>query len=86
MMTQPDLYRMRLRWLQIIAGAVGLCVLLALMIPIPPALVIISVGFVAAMGWLWWEGERISHYVWFVAGLMTGASFSLIGLVMLLAR
>lgn len=82
----PELYRMKIRWVQIVAGAVVVCLLLVLMIPIPPALVVLSAGFVVAMARLWWEGDRVSHYVWFLAGLMTGASFSVIGLALFLMR
>lgn len=81
-----NIQQLKIRWLQIVAGAVVVCVLLVLMIPIPPALVLVSVGFICAMAWLWWEGERVSHYVWFLAGLMTGASFSVIGLALFLMR
>jgi hypothetical protein len=85
-MSQAQLHRMRIRWLQIVAGAVVLIVLMALMVHIPPALLLVSLGFVVSMAWLWWEGERISYRVWFVAGLMTGASFSMIGFMLLIAR
>lgn len=82
-MNESYIYRMKIRWLQIVGGAVVIILLLVLLIPIPPTLLLVASGFVASMYWLWREGDRFSHYVWFLAGLLTGSSFSVFTLILM---
>ena len=77
------MHRMRIRWLQIIAGGVACSLLVLLLTHTPPTLLLVAGGFAASIYWLWREGDRLSHYVWFLAGLLTGSSFSVFTLILM---